>query len=82
MMMTPTAIRLPADLLVKLKQLAHFESLRTGEDVTWSGLVRTAIEKLLTEASKKGAFRVPGDAPAEAGPEFAVDPDGDASAQF
>jgi hypothetical protein len=83
MMMTPTAIRLPADLLLKLKQLAHVESLRTGDDVTWSALVRLAIEKLLAEAAKNGVLPAHANPSAKAGAEFVLDPgEGTTTVQF
>ena len=50
-MMEVTSIRLPADILARLRALAHKESLRTGREVTWAKLVRNAVEKHLLGAA-------------------------------
>jgi predicted DNA-binding protein len=54
MCMKTTAIRLPPDQLAKLRALAHQESLRTGQEVTWSSLVRKAVEAQLFREVAEG----------------------------
>jgi hypothetical protein len=60
MNMLPTSLRLPAELLAKLRALAHQESLRTGQEVTWSSLVRNAIEAQLFGGAAEGVATTPG----------------------
>lgn len=42
-----TSIRLPTDTLARLKRLARRRSVQSDKDVTWSELVRQAIEMML-----------------------------------
>lgn len=42
-----TSLRLDPETLKRLKRLAHRESLDRDREVTWSSLVRRAIERLL-----------------------------------
>ena len=43
------AFRVPRGTVAKLKLLAHHLSLERGKDVTWSSIMREAIEKNLSE---------------------------------
>jgi len=81
MNMKLTAIRLPADLLAKLRRRAHLQSLR-GDEVTWSALAREAIERFMSESEPAGEDALPsvsaedrsaGTSPAQAQTEFTVD---------
>jgi hypothetical protein len=48
-----TAIRVDPDTLRQLKRLAHRQSLEGDREVTWSTMVRQAIERLLSEQEEK-----------------------------
>jgi predicted DNA-binding protein len=51
-MMDLISIRLPRETIERLRALARREAARRNADVTWSGLVREAIEaRLAREAS-------------------------------
>ena len=88
-LMSPTCIRMPTDLLARLKTLSHTESLRTGRDMRWSDLVRDACKQYLArieaanepvdqDAPRHAKTEV---SPAQAGApenrEFEVDPGAD-----
>jgi predicted DNA-binding protein len=45
------SIRLPRQMLERLRALARLEAVRRNENVTWSGLVREAIEARLVAMS-------------------------------
>jgi hypothetical protein len=47
MSMKATGIRLPDGVKVRLRTLAHQESLRTGSEVSWTDLVREAVDEFL-----------------------------------
>ena len=44
-----TALRLPSDVVRRLRVLAHRRSLDEGIEMTWSGLVREILRKALAE---------------------------------
>ncbi len=44
-----TSLRLDHETLKQLKRLAHRESLRRDHEVTWTSMVRQAIERLLNQ---------------------------------
>jgi hypothetical protein len=54
-MMRAVSIRLPERAVTRLRAMAHRESLRTGVEHTWSGLVRKLVEKLLADGEKNSA---------------------------
>jgi hypothetical protein len=47
MNMRSTGLRMPEAVMSRLRTLAHEESLRTGTEITWSDLVRNAVDKFL-----------------------------------
>ena len=46
-------INLPRTWVAKLRELAHKESLRTGEEIQYTDLIRKAIEEKHPEVEKK-----------------------------
>jgi predicted DNA-binding protein len=50
-MMELISIRLPREMVERLRVLARMEAVRRNAAVTWSGLVREAIEAWLTAES-------------------------------
>jgi predicted DNA-binding protein len=55
-MMQLISLRLPRETIERLRTLARLEAVRRNENVTWSGLVREAIEaRLAVLSSPAGA---------------------------
>jgi hypothetical protein len=54
-MMRLVSIRLPQDTVERLRALARREAAQRNKDVTWSGLVRRAIDALLATGPEKAA---------------------------
>lgn len=52
MRMKLTSLRLPEQTVAQLRTLAHVESLKRGCDISWSGLIREAVEQRLMELQK------------------------------
>lgn len=41
--MQNVCLKLPGETITRLRNLAHIESLRTGRQLTWSGMLREMI---------------------------------------
>lgn len=51
-MMDLVSIRLPREMVERLRTIARLEAVRRNANVTWSGLVREAIEVWLAAESQ------------------------------
>jgi hypothetical protein len=49
-----TSIRLPRDMLASLKEPAHRKSIEEKKDISWTSLVKQAIETQLLNRETKG----------------------------
>ena len=45
-------LRLHPDILKRLKRLAHQQSLERDREVTWTTMVREALERLVTQQER------------------------------
>src|SRR5262249_135584 len=42
-----TSLRLPSETLARLRRIAHWRSLETGEETTWGDLAREALDEFV-----------------------------------
>lgn len=48
------SLRMPTGTVKQLRKKAHQISLETGQEVTWNGIVREAIENHLLRQERRG----------------------------
>ncbi len=83
--MRVVTLRLPDDMYLRVRRLAHTESL-TGEETTWCEIVRRAVQSYLVglDAAKEQPASPVADVPTEqvASSGFSVENDGSASFDY